>query len=283
MGLGDDIMITGLAKIEKKKHPDKQIIIGDFKKKIAFHSIIYENNPNITQADKIDRNKPVHFIDYHSENRPYINYENSNKNNWHWNLKFKPIPGEIFFSHTEELEAKKILEKATIDWNNNNAKEYKGIIFIEPSSSKIKNKQFHFKHINKDWSLNNWKQLIIKLSKDYLVIQSIHQESTKFDNVYHCESDFRTAACVMNKSDLYVGLEGGFGHIAAALNKKAVIYFGGWIDPRAIGYDFHKNLYVDIENSPCGSMTYECQHCDQCRKNVPVDYFYKSIVSEINK
>ena len=47
----------------------------------------------------------------------------------------------------------------------------------------------------------------------------------------------------MNKCDLYVGPEGGFGHVAAALKMKAVLYFGGWITPNAIGYDYHENIY----------------------------------------
>ena len=42
MGLGDDLMITYLAKKEKAKYPERQIVIGDFKKKLAYHSIIYE-------------------------------------------------------------------------------------------------------------------------------------------------------------------------------------------------------------------------------------------------
>ena len=41
MGLGDDIMITGIAKKEKLKHPNKQIIIGNLeeKKSVSFYSL----------------------------------------------------------------------------------------------------------------------------------------------------------------------------------------------------------------------------------------------------
>ena len=48
---------------------------------------------------------------------------------------------------------------------------------------------------------------------------------------------------MINEVDFYVGPEGGFGHVAAALNKKAVLYFGGWISPDIIGYNFHENIY----------------------------------------
>ena len=47
MGLGDDLMITAQASQLKKKHPDRQIVIGSVSKKQAYHSIIYDNNPPI--------------------------------------------------------------------------------------------------------------------------------------------------------------------------------------------------------------------------------------------
>ena len=72
MGFGDEIMITAFAKLEKQKFPDRQIVIGNFEKRIVKHSIVYENNPNITNPMKIDESKPLHYIDYHRLNRPYI-------------------------------------------------------------------------------------------------------------------------------------------------------------------------------------------------------------------
>ena len=56
MGLGDDLMITGFVEIEKRKHPNKQIVIGNLEEKKIYDSLIYKNNPNITPIDKVDRN-----------------------------------------------------------------------------------------------------------------------------------------------------------------------------------------------------------------------------------
>ena len=107
--------------------------------------------------------------------------------------------------------------------------------------------------------------------------------SQKIQNIYYCDYDFRMACSVMNNSDIYVGIEGGFSHAAAALRKKAVIYFGGWIDPKVTGYDFHHNIYVNIDGSPCGSMSYLCDHCEICRKKISVDLVYDLIIKELNK
>ena len=116
------------------------------------------------------------------------------------------------------------------------------------------------------------------LIKDFLVIQSVHKESKKNLSVFSPENmDFRLACAVLNEADLYVGPEGGFGHVAAALNKKAVLYFGGWITPEAIGYDFHENIYYEHKLSPCGEYKKLCSHCEEARKKITVDVFLKHI------
>ena len=56
MGLGDDLMITGIVEQEHIKHPDKQIVIGSLKRNLIFDSLIYLNNPKITPSDKINKN-----------------------------------------------------------------------------------------------------------------------------------------------------------------------------------------------------------------------------------
>ena len=176
------------------------------------------------------------------------------------------------FNHKDPTsEAKKYLE-------NTNEKKYRNIIFLETSSTKINNKQFGIKHKNKDWGYDNWKELINKLRKDYLIIQSIHDESKQNVNVFNPKNmNFRLACAVLNEVDFYVGPEGGFGHAAAALNKKAVLYFGGWITPEAVGYDFHENIYYESKLSPCGEYKKLCSHCEEARKKITVDVFLKHI------
>ena len=146
------------------------------------------------------------------------------------------------------------------------------------TSTKIYDWQFSIKHQNKDWGAKNWQKLIDVLTKDFLVIQSIHKESKKNLSVFSPNNmDFRLACAVLNEADFYVGPEGGFGHVAAALNKKAVLYFGGWITPEAIGYDFHENIYYEHKLSPCGEYKKLCSHCEEARKAISADVFLKYI------
>ena len=277
MGYGDDLLITALASKIKKQFPDRQILIGNSDEKRAYHSIVYDNNPNITDYKSIDANKPTQLINYHQYNRPYIDYTKSTDRNYVWR-KFKPQPGQIYFTKEEKLNAKKIISQAKEYWENNNDKNYKKIIFLETSSTKKNNKQFGIKHQNKDWGFDNWKDLINIIKENYLIIQSAHQETKNDFGVFYPEDmDFRLACAVLNEADFYVGPEGGFGHVAAALNKKAVLYFGGWITPEAIGYDFHENIYYEHKLSPCGEYKELCSHCEEARKAISVDVFLKHI------
>ena len=283
MGLGDDIMITGIAKKEKLKHPNKQIIIGNLEEKKAYHSIVYDNNPNITNINKIDKSTPIHFINYHPYNRPYIDYVNSRKDNWKWNMDFSPTPGELFFSEKEKIESSKIVENAILFWNKNNSKKFKGIIFFENTSTKLKSNQFAIKHLNKSWNEKKWLKLINLLKDEYLLIQSNHGESKKLQGVFYANDKFgfRTACSILEKCDLYLGPEGGFSHAAAALKKRAVVYFGGWIHPKVTGYKFHENIYFNHSESPCGAMTYKCKHCKLASDSIDVKFLYNKVIDQI--
>tara|TARA_B100001287_G_scaffold274661_1_gene280425 strand:- start:1296 stop:2150 length:855 start_codon:yes stop_codon:yes gene_type:complete len=283
MGYGDDLLITKFASQIKKKFPERQIVVGNLAKKQVFHSIIYDNNPNISDCRNLDLKKPIHIIDYHPGNRPYIDYKKSTNTHYIWNKKFKPTPGEIYFSKKEEIKAEAVINEAKIFWNKINKKQFKKIIFLETSSTKIDDKQFNIKHLNKDWGYDNWKNLIDIIKNDYLIIHSIHEKTRSINGVFAPKNiDFRLACSIINKSDIYVGPEGGFGHVAAALNKKAVLYFGGWISPKVIGYDFHENLYFENEKSPCGQYKNICNHCIEARKKITAEIFKDRIIKSLS-
>lgn len=279
MGLGDDIMTTAFAKIEKEKFPERQVVVGDFKKKIVFESIVFNNNPNITQRSELDESKPIHFIDNHPLNRPYIDWEKTStiSKNYFWNLNFKAIPGQIYLTDNEKKQAQVIINLAKNYWNDKSTKNYKKIIFIEPSSTKINDDQFYYKHKNKDWGIDNWKKLSSLLGDEYLIIQSVHEDQNLLPNVFSCNIDFRIACALLKVVDLYIGPEGGLGHAAAALSKPAILIFGGWIHPSVTGYDFHENIYVEIENSPCGALSFECDHCKVCMRQISIAKIIRSL------
>ena len=100
MGLGDDLMITEFVEQEKKKHPNKQIVIGNLKEKIIYDSIIYKNNPNITPINKVNRDKPIHFIAKKELKKiPFIGW-------------YVTAAGMIFIDRTNREKAMRSMKKA---------------------------------------------------------------------------------------------------------------------------------------------------------------------------
>ena len=285
MGYGDELMATGIAKIQKKKNPDSQIVIGNFQNRTITQSIIFDNNPNIiTDSKKIDPKVKLFFINNSKGYRPYIDREKTIlKKKMIWNFNFKPTPGELYFSEKEIKKAKNTIHNAEVFWNSINNKRHNGIIFIETTSVKINNPNFSFKQINKDWGRAKWFELIEKLKKNFLIIQSLHSQSVHYDGIFEFKSNFREAAATMKMVNLFLGPEGGFGHVAAALHKPAVILFGGWIHPQITGYDFHENIYVDIKGSPCGIYLKECDHCKECMSRISVEKVEKLVIRNFNK
>jgi ADP-heptose:LPS heptosyltransferase len=72
----------------------------------------------------------------------------------------------------------------------------------------------------------------------------------------------------MRRAKLAILPEGGLHHGAAAIEKRAVVLFGGFIPPSVTGYDTHINL-VGSDNF-CGSI-HPCKHCADAMKSISVE------------
>ena len=64
------------------------------------------------------------------------------------------------------------------------------------------------------------------MKEEYLIIQSTHETAIKMDGVFMLKNWFRTACAIIDNCDMYLGNRRF--PAAAALDKKALIYFGGW-------------------------------------------------------
>ena len=94
MGYGDDIMVTGFARLAKEKYPDLQIVVGDRKSSKIINSVIFNNNPNITRARNINPSINKVWIENYLGKRPYIKYEDEKK--YYWNPDYRPVKGDLF-------------------------------------------------------------------------------------------------------------------------------------------------------------------------------------------
>ena len=133
--------------------------------------------------------------------------------------------------------------------------------------------------MNRDWGFDKWQQVVNELKDDFVFFQSSFGKDRILQNVINLHNvNFRKSCALLSNADLFIGIEGGMHHAAAALNKKAVVIFGGFINPSITGYDFHKNLFIKNNESPCGAKN-TCKHCIKCMELITV----KMVTKEIKK
>ena len=53
-----------------------------------------------------------------------------------------------------------------------------------------------------------------------------------------------------------------------------------YLDYFKIGYNFHKNLYIANEFSPCGNKL-KCKHCEECLNKIKIKQFIKEIENQV--
>ncbi len=275
MGFGDEIMITGYAKELKRKFPDHQIVSGNKSKGIINDTVIFNNNPHIKRFSEL-RNLPTIWIDSYSGHRPYFLKETEDK--YYWNTSHRVKKGELYFSKEENKFATDIITSAKQWWNKNKTNRFKKIIFLEPSRIKTtKNNALE----NRNWGIEKWNLFLNQYKNKYLFIQSIFRDSDQLDGIFKFKSSFREACAVLDRCDYAIGGEGGYTHAAGALNKIGLFIYGGWIDPKITGYSIHKNIYINIEGSPCG-MKIPCEHCKKCNEIITVEMISRNFIEMIS-
>jgi len=252
MGLGDQLMATGMARGANAR--GRRVAFGDGKRIIWDHNsaTIFNGNPNIALPGS-EGAPDLEWIHYYKGRRIY-NLQVKDK--WIWNTKFKPIPGEIFFTPPEQQNASRFGS---------------GFILIEPNIESWKSVA-----PNKDWGRAKYQALADRfLEEGYRVAQFVYPKSTNpLDRVERLRTlSFRDAVAVLGKSSLYIGPEGGLHHGAAAMQRQAVVLFGGFIPPKCTGYEGHANLTGGA--TACGSLK-ACQHCRDAMAAISVDEVYKA-------
>ena len=207
MGYGDEIVVTGYAKLAKQKYPKLQVVIGNKTNGKLYDSIIFKNNPNITKASDLDPSVNKVWIENYPDRRFYIKSHDAKR--VYWNSDCRSVKGDLYFDDEEMNLAISAFKKINEEWNFKSGNKTKKIVFIEPSRKFKKYKDYKpktkFGELNRDWGVDNWLKLIDIFKDKVLFIQSTHKDSYFFDGVYEYKSDFRQACAMMSLCDFYFG------------------------------------------------------------------------------
>ncbi len=232
MGVGDEIMVTGQARVMQLRDPRKVRVTH---KGVMRWDAIWDHNPRIARLEERGdfQELQARGPDNH---RPY--HTGKTDQRWIYNLAFRAERGEIYLTVDEKTFGDR----------------HRGRLLIEPH---IKAKASP----NKQWGWDRWQALADLLRKEGLEPTQLGPAGTrKLNGVQLIETGtFRQAAAVIATASAVVLPEGGPHHAAAAFGIPGVVIFGGFTPVELTGYEMHRNLGVSLGDA-CG-MRIACDHC----------------------
>jgi ADP-heptose:LPS heptosyltransferase len=128
-----------------------------------------------------------------------------------------------------------------------------------------------FRADTKEWPQERWSLLTPRLAAAHQLIQIGTAADPLLPGVEdrRGQTGLREAAHLIGSAALFLGLESGLQHVAAAVSTPSVIIYGGRTRPDQTGYPFNTNLVRSPACSPCG-LNEGCPHQMACM-DIPVD------------
>lgn len=238
MGLGDEIIVTGQARVLQQTDPRKVRVQYERQKWFA----VWDHNPRIARPDEQGDFQVLEPRDARRL-RPYCSDKTHRR--WTWR-EFRPPRGELYFTPAER------------DFGRRHA----GRVILEP----------HIKagaSPNKQWGWVRWNRLAWLLQEKHgvRVTQLGALGVPQLEGAEYVPTrSIREAAAVLAHARVAVLPEGGLHHTAAAVNARAVVIYGGFIAPAVTGYDDQVSLFSG-EGLGCG-MRVPCGHCANAMQNI---------------
>lgn len=133
----------------------------------------------------------------------------------------------------------------------------------------------------KEWDPERWVELTRRLQPEFDLVQLGTPADPALPGVRDLRgrTSLRQAADVIAGAALFVGLESGLMHVAAAVHTPAVILYGGRSRPIETGYAFNTNLTRSPECAGCG-LNEGCPHERMCM-DIPVDEVEEAVRARI--
>lgn len=259
MGMGDEIMATGDARVLNEK-TGLQVVIFDRSDRPRWHPI-FDNNPRLIRPGLFDPGSPHAIVKSGAGRRPYADYvaiealgakatQSRDRKALRraagrlcFNHSYRAPKGEIYFDAKEKGFGASFL---------NRTGRY---IVIEPNvKGRVPGKQ---------WGWAKWQALADILLKYHTVIQ-IGAKGPSLDGiVFTITPDPRVGLSILSNAWGVICPEGGLHHAAGALDVPGVVLFAGRTPPEMMSYDSLMTLSTRHPQGACGV---EHQDCPLCRQ-----------------
>jgi ADP-heptose:LPS heptosyltransferase len=280
--IGDQLLMTGVANLIKKKYKYKIIILTKFPELFSYNPNIYKvykiNTSNLISRIVIKIIKKINsplikeFL-YKQDNGRIFNLSNFknqhiaeyNSLNLNLNLNFNNFRNQIFFSDDEIKKFE----------NNLKLPEKFALIMSEGKISFTP---------NREWGIRNF-QHIVNATQKIKWIQIGKDTDYKIKNTFYLytKSNLRELAYIIYRSKLLVCLEGFYYHLANSFNMKKILIMSGFMSKQNIYYKNNNNIIINkikhLKCYPC----YKLYNCDIPKKPCTNLITPSEVVKEIIK
>jgi ADP-heptose:LPS heptosyltransferase len=280
--IGDQLLMTGIVKLIKKKYNYNIIILTKFPE-------LFKNNPNVYKIFRISTKsifsnilikffkkinshliKEFIFETKHDKIFKLNNYQNKHIAEYHslglnLNLKFNNFKNEIFFSKNE------------IKYFSENLNLPKKFALIQ-SQGKTSFTP------NREWGAEKF-QKIVDSTRQINWIQIGKDSDYKIRNtlLFYTKFNFRELAYIISKAQLLLSLEGFYYHLANSFKIKKILIMSGFMSQKNIYYNNNNNIIIkktdNLKCYPC----YKLYKCDvpkkPCTNLISHKYVIKKIMS----
>ena len=144
------------------------------------------------------------------------------------------------------------------------------------------------KELVKVWPLENWRQLLERLSGRFTLVQLGDDREPPFPGVipFGGKLNKRESMAMLSLASVHIGPDSFLMHVANGLDVPSVIIYGGSRPPACLGYAENRNLYVQVECAPCWLHTTKGEHCPhdmKCMKMISVGEVYEAVFEKAAK
>lgn len=225
--LGDNLMLSFLAREIKRAYPRKKVIIE------TEYPDLFLGNPHVDWVIKgkklpfyikneyrLGPDTGTHILDQMIQSLPFPVL--------HWDRKL-----DYFESNSQGLHVLDMLPS--------------NYVVMCPVGKR------KFAANRKEWGFDNFQKLV-QLLADVPVVQLGSPSDPLLKGVIDFRSlgfPIQVCSAVIKNSLAGIFTEGGFMHLANAVGKPSVIIYGGSLRPECTGYDLNINISQKVDCSPC--------------------------------
>jgi len=126
----------------------------------------------------------------------------------------------------------------------------------------------------KEWPFERWDCLaerLVAAGHELVQIGTLHDPPVRGSIDLRGKTDLPRAAAILEQAKLFIGLESGLMHLAAAVRIPSVIIYGGRTRPHETGYPFH--FHAGVSQLPCSGcgLNSDCPLEVKCMTDITIE------------